>query len=135
MRLLRASKIACLIVLLPLLCWAAPQTESSRTKPLVLTVYLEAGKTVYKLDGKKVEDRRDNSLLWNLTQEVKERGARIPVLVIVDVEAPLTEFGKVETALDKADLTSERRLFAGDFRNGTMNEIHWEQKALPIPKD
>lgn len=126
---------ACLIVLFPLICWSGSQTESGRTKPLVLTVHVEAGKPTYKLDGKEVEDRRDNSLLRNLAEVVRKRGEKIPVFVIVDVRAPLTEFGKLETALDKVDLTSERRLFVGDFRDGTMNEIHWEEKALPIPKD
>lgn len=132
----KAAKLASwVIVFFPLLCWSGPRTESSQTKPLVLTVYVEAGRPIYKLDGKEVEDRRDNSLLKNLTEEVQKRGTNIPVSVIVDVRAPLTEFGKLETALDKAGLTSERRLFVGDFRDGQMNEIHWEQKSLPIPKD
>jgi hypothetical protein len=127
--------IGCVIVLFPLLCWSGSRTDSGQTKPVVLTVYMEAGKPIYKLNGKEVEDRRDNSLLRNLTEVVRERGAKIPAFVIVDVRAPLTEFGKLETALDKVDLTSGRRLFVGNFQDGTMNEIHWEDKTLPIPKD
>jgi len=132
----KAGKLlGCVIVLFPLLCWSGYRTDSGPSKAVVLTVYMEAGKPIYRLNGKEVEDRRDNSLLRNLTEVVRERGAKIPALVIVDVRAPLTEFGKLETALDKVDLTSERRLFVGNFQDGTMNEIHWEAKALPIPKD
>ena len=130
-----AKQAVCVIVLLPILVGAVPQTGTSRTKPLVLTVQVEARKSVYKIDGREVEDRTDNSLIQNLTKAVRQRGTKIPVFVVIDVQAPLTEVSKLETALDKVDLTSDRRLFVGDFRSGTMNEIHWDEKALPIPKD
>jgi hypothetical protein len=89
---------------------------------------------VYKLNGKRVEDRKDNSLLKNLAEVVTARGSKTPVFIIIDVHAPFTEIGKLETALDKADLTYARRLFVTDFRKGTMNEIHWDHSAVPIPR-
>lgn len=112
---------------------AASQNEES--KPLVLSAQMEQGALVYKLNGKRVEDRRDNSLLKNLAELVTARGTKTPVFIIVDVRAPFTELGKLETALDKADLTYKRRLFVTDFRGGTMNEIHWDETAIPIPRD
>lgn len=125
----------CVVVLLPILVLAKPQTDTSGTNPLVLTVQIESGKSIYKLNGKEVEDRRDNSLIQNLTKVVRQRGNKIPVFIVVDVRAPLTEVGKLETALAKVDLTSNTRLFVSNFRNGTMNEIHWDEKAFSIPKD
>jgi hypothetical protein len=132
----RTGRIALwLIVLIFLLCPAESMTQASGPRPLVLTVQIEAAKPIYKLNGKEVEDRRDNSLLKNLTEAAKRRGTKIPVIEIIDVRAPLTEVGKLETTLDKVDFTSNRRLFVSDFHGGTMNEIHWDHRALPIPKD
>lgn len=125
--------IATLIVLnlFPLTPCVAQRAES---KPVILSVQMEHGKPVYKLNGKTVEDRRDNSLLNNLMQVANERGRTTEVLVIVDEKAPFTEVGKLETALDKIDMPN-RRLFVADFPDGTMNEIHLDPKALPIPRD
>lgn len=132
----KTRKIAtCLAVLLSLIWVAESQTEPGAIKPLVLAVQMKAGRPIYKLDGREVEDRPSNSLLRNLTEIVKKRGTKLSVFVVIDVHAPLTEVGKLETALDKVDLTSDRRLFVSDFRNGTMNEIHWDQEAIPLPKD
>jgi hypothetical protein len=129
--------IATLIVLSPfplILCVAAPQLERAESKAVVLSVQIEHGKPVYKLNGKTVEDRRENSLLNNLMQVATDRGSNIAVLVIIDEKAPFTEVGKLETALDKIDMPN-RRLFVADFPDGTMNEIHLDPKALPIPRD
>ncbi|HVA16863.1 MAG TPA: hypothetical protein VMV59_04015 [Candidatus Dormibacteraeota bacterium] len=64
---------------------------------------------------------------------MKKHGTKIPAFIIIDVRAPFSEVGKLETALDKVDLTYERRLFVTDFRDGTMNEIHWDDTSIPIP--
>jgi len=87
---------------------------------------------VYRVNGRRVEDTRKNSLLTNLGNVVRTRGIDTPVFVIIDVRAPFSEAGKLETALDKAGLT-HRRLFVSDFRDETMNEIHWDATAVPIP--
>ena len=71
--------------------------------------------------------------MTNLGNIVRVRGLRIPVFIIIDVRASFSEVGKLETALDKIDLTYERRVFVTDFRGGTMNEIHWDETAIPIP--
>jgi len=110
-------------------------SQNEESKPLVLTAQMELGALVYKLNGKRVEDRRDNSLLKNLVEVVTTRGTKIAVFIIVDVRAPFAEVGKLETALDKADLTYKRRLFVADFQAGTMNEIHWDEGPVPIPRD
>jgi hypothetical protein len=96
---------------------------------------MEQRSLVYKLNGKRVEDRWDNSFLKSLAKVATARGSKTVVFIIVDVRAPFTEVGKLETALDKANLTYDRRLFVSDFRGGTMNEIHWDNAAIPIPKN
>jgi len=103
---------------------------SSQT--LVLSAQMENGALVYRLDGKRVEDSRRNSLLTNLIGIVKARGTDVPVFIIIDVRASFTEVGKLETALDKTGLT-RRRLFVSNFKNGVMNEIRWDETAVPIP--
>jgi biopolymer transport protein ExbD len=127
--------LASLIALLSIVGVAASQNENQKSKPVVLSVQMEHGMAIYRLNGRTVEDRRDNSLLKNLTQVAAERGTNVPVFVIIDVQAPFAEVGKLETALDKVDLTSKRRLFVTDYRDRTMNEIHWDEKAVPIPQD
>jgi len=90
---------------------------------------------VYKVNGKTVEDSKENSLITNLARIAKLRGNEVPVFIIVDVRAPFTEVGKLETALDKVELTHSRRLFVTDFRDSTMNEIHWDKTPVPIPSN
>jgi hypothetical protein len=119
-----------LVVWLPFVANAAPDTVAH---PVVVSAQVENGSLVYKVNGRKVEDNKENSLLTNLAQIVKERGTEIPVFIIIDVRAPFTEMGKLETALDKADLVHSRRLFVADFRSGRMNEIHWDETPIPVP--
>jgi len=103
--------------------------------PVVVTARMEKGALVYRVNGKIVEESKDNSLITGLARVAKVQGNDAPVIIIVDVRAPFTEVGKLETALDKAELTHSRRLFVTDFRNPTMNEIHWDQTAVPIPSN
>lgn len=88
---------------------------------------------IYRIDGRRVEDTRANSLLANLARIAQVRGTHVPAFVIVDVRAPFAEVGKLETALDKSGLNDGRRIFVTDFRGGTMNEIHWDQAPIPLP--
>jgi hypothetical protein len=111
--------------------WLASQT----LPPVVVTARMEKGALVYRVNGKIVEDSKENSLITNLAQIAKARGSDVPVSIIVDVRAPFAEIGKLETALDKADLSHSRRLFVTDFRHSTMNEIHWDQTPIPIPSN
>jgi hypothetical protein len=110
-------------------------SQNEESKPAVLTAVMERGAVVYKLNGKRVEDRKDNLLLKNLGELLTAHGTKTPVFIIVDVRAPFAEIGKVETALDKAGLTYNRRLFVTGFRDGTMNEIHWDVTPIPIPRN
>jgi len=109
------------------------KAQGNKHKPLILSAEIVKGMMIYKLDGKRVEDSKSNSLLTNLTAIVRARGNAIPVFVIVDVRAPFSEVGKLDTALAKADLLRERKLFVTNFRDGTMNEIHWDETGIPIP--
>lgn len=109
------------------------QTQTS--SPVLVSARMEKGALVYKVNGKTVEDSKENSLLTNLARIAKMRGNEVPVFIIVDVRAPFTEVGKPETALDKVDLTHSRRLFVTDFRDSTMNEIHWDPTPVPIPSN
>jgi hypothetical protein len=113
-----------------------PTRIASQTpQPVVVTARLEKGTLVYRVNGKIVEDSKDNSLITNLAQIAKVRGSDVPVSIIVDVRAPFTEIGKLETALDKAELSHSPRLFVTNFRDSTMNEIHWDETPIPIPSN
>jgi hypothetical protein len=109
----------------------ASQTAQPTSHPVVVSSRIENGSLVYRVSGKRVEDSVENSLLTNLGNLVKARGTDIPVFVVIDIRVPFSEMGKLETALDKADLT-HRRLFVSDFQSGTMTEIHFD-RAIPIP--
>jgi hypothetical protein len=125
-----AFRIALLLVIF------VPTHLVSQTRalaPVVVSVRISKQGFVYRVNGKTVEDTKENSLLANLTQIVKTRGTGIPVFIVVDVQAPFAEVGKLETALDKVELTQSRRLFVTDFRSSVMNEIHWDQTPIPIP--
>jgi len=112
----------------------AAQT-SQAVPPVVLTARVEKGKIIYNLNGRRVEDSKPNSLLTNLSRVVEQRGTEVPVFIVIDVRASFSEVGKLETALDKADLT-HRRLFVSDFgREGMMNEIHWDETGIPLPSN
>jgi hypothetical protein len=110
-------------------------SQTQAPPAVVVSVRVEKGGLVYRVNGKTVEDSKENSLITNLARIAKERGDQVPVFIIVDVRAPFTEVGKLETALDKVELTHSRRLFVTDFRNSTMNEIHWDQTPVPIPSN
>lgn len=116
------------------MCVSPSEGKGAESKPIVLSVQMEHGKPVYKLNGKIVEDRRENSLLNNLMQVATDRGSNTLVLLILDERASFTEAGKLQTALDKIDMPN-RKLFVADFPDRTMKEIHWDQKAVPIPQD
>jgi hypothetical protein len=109
--------------------------ESGRQQSqlIVISAQMEGHALIYRIDGRQVENTRANSLLANLARVVQVRGTGLPALVIVDVRAPFTEVGKLETALDKSGLNGDRRIFVTDFRGGTMNEIHWDQAPIPLP--
>jgi hypothetical protein len=127
----------CSLLLAPLLLGrvVTPQAQRQAAQPIVVSVQMVNGTLIYRVNGKRVEDNPKNSLLTNLGNIANARGLKIPVFIIVDVRAPFSEVGKLETALDKVDLTYERRLFVTDFRDGLMNEIHWDHTAIPIPKN
>jgi hypothetical protein len=101
-------------------------------RPVVVSAQMQGASVVYRVNGRRVEDSRENSLLTNLGKAADTRGLDVLVFIIIDEHAPFKEVGKLETALDKIGLTS-RRLFVADFHDGTMNEIHWDQNAIPIP--
>ena len=112
-----------------------PQTmKESPPRPVVLSAQVKHGQIVYELNGRVVEDNARNSILKNLTRILDTRGSSTPVFVVVDVRAPFSEFGKLETALDKVGLP-KRRFFVTDFTDATLNEVHWDEKAVPIPKN
>jgi hypothetical protein len=102
---------------------------------VVISARIEKGAIVYKVDGKRVEDSKENSLLANLAQITRVRGTDIPVFIIVDVRAPFSEVGKLKTALDKVELTHSQKVFVSDFHNEMMNEIHLDEKPIPIPQN
>ena len=112
---------------------SSPQTKEDSSKPVVLSAQMKNATVLYKLNGKIVEDSVQNSLLTNLTRILVTRGSGTAVFIIVDVRAPFSEFGKLETALDKVGLP-HRRFFVTNFTDGIMNEIHWDETGIPIPQ-
>jgi biopolymer transport protein ExbD len=111
----------------------ASQTNDYATQPVVVSAQTENAMLVYKVNGKRVEDSRKNSLLTNLGKIQDARGDNVPVFIVIDVRASFSEAGKLETALDKVGLMNYR-LFVSNFSDGTMNEIHWDESAIPIPR-
>jgi len=99
---------------------------------VVISVRILKGSAVYRVDRKVVENTRENSLLTNLETVASAKGLDWPVIVLVDVKAPLKEIGKLETAVAKIDF-SNHRVFVGDFQRGVMEELHWGQGSVPIP--
>ena len=87
---------------------------------------------MYRVDKTVVENTRENSLLKHLETVASAKGLDWPILILVDVNAPLQEIDKLETAMAKIDFHSHR-LFVGDFQRGVMEELHWGQKSVPIP--
>lgn len=108
------------------------QTIESTPRPVVVSARVKNGKIMYKVNGRIVENSVRNSLITNLGNVLKTQGRATPVFVVVDVRAPFAEFGKIETALDKVDLPN-RRFFVTNFTDAIMNEIHWDDKPIPIP--
>jgi hypothetical protein len=117
-------------------CWlstsAWSQTQQQTDHPVVVSAQMRRGAVVYKLNGRIVENSRQNSLLKNLANVLDTRGELVMVFLVIDVHAPFSEMGKLETALDKIGLT-QRRFFVSDFSDGLMQEIHFDEKAIPIP--
>jgi len=130
---LKAAVAFCLVLLLS--ASLKPQTmKENPSQPAVLSAQVKHGQIVYELNGRVVEDNAQNSILKNLARILDTRGSSTPVFVVVDVHAPFSEFGKLATALDKVGLP-KRRFFVTDFTDATMNEVHWDEKAVPIPKN
>lgn len=132
----KMTRVAAFLLLVLAPSWNAhSQSLLAQTspQPVVLVARMQKnGVVTYRLNGKKVEDSVQNSLLMNLGGVVRSRGKKVPVDIIVDVRAPFSEVGKLETALDKSDLTN-RRVYVSNFKDGTMNEIHWDDRAIPLP--
>jgi hypothetical protein len=110
------------------------QTGESTPRPVVVSAQVKNGKIVYKLNGRIVENSVRNSLITNLGNVLKSQGKATPVFIVVDVRAPIAQFGHIETALDKVDLPN-RRFFVTNFTDNIMNEIHWDDKPIPIPSN
>ena len=108
------------------------KTSESAPGPVVVSAQVKKGTIVYRVNGRIVENSVRNSLLTNLGKVLTDRGRDTPVFIVVDVRAPIAQFGHIETALDKIDLPN-RRFFVTNFSDGMMIEIHWGDKPVPIP--
>lgn len=130
----RFLTLAGLVFASTLLCnWTLATTSGGKGYQVnVLSARIENGSLNYTLNGNKVEDRNNNSLLMNLAKVVRLQGTDASIIVIVDMGAPFAEMGKLETALDKVGLV-HRRFFVSSFASGVMNEINWNESPVPIP--
>jgi hypothetical protein len=130
---IRGLLLSCFL-LVPLLFSpeATSQTKERTVQPVVVSARVKDGDVIYRVNGKRVEDSRKNSLLTNLGDILKSRGNEVPVFIVIDVRARISEVGKLETALDKVGLI-HYRLFVSNFRDNVMNELHWDETGIPIP--
>jgi len=111
------------------------QTSESTPRPVVVSAQMKNGKLIYQVNGKIVENSARNSLMTNLGRILVTRGKETSVFIVIDVRAPFGEFEHIDTALDKVDLPN-RRYFVSNFTNDNMmTEIHWADKAVPIPQN
>lgn len=110
------------------------QTSGRTPRPVVVSARVKNGKIVYKVNGRIVENSVRNSLITNLGNVLKTQGRETPVFIVVDVCAPIAQFGHIETDLDKVDLPN-RRFFVTNFTDAIMNGIHWDDKPIPIPSN
>jgi len=115
-----------------LTCSLGSEAQEPGRTPVVVSVRVIKGALVYRVDRKIVENTRENSLLTNLEAISSTRGLDYPIVILVDVDAPLREVDKLETAIAKIDFT-HHTLFVGDFQRGTMEELHWSGVSAPIP--
>jgi|SRR5579864_259073 len=113
---------------------ANAQTSEGTPRPVVVSARVKNGMIVYKVNSRIVENSVRNSLITNLGSVLKTQGRETPIFIVVDVRASFAEFGKIETALDKVDLPN-RRFFVTNFTDNIMNEIHWDDKPIPIPSN
>lgn len=90
------------------------------------------GTAQYRVDKKVVEDTGANSLQTNLEGVASAKGLDWPITILVDVNAHLTEIGKLKAAVDKVEF-SNYTMFVGDFQKGTMEELRWGPTNVPIP--
>lgn len=132
------TQIRCCLVLLCLVFFArearaqSNQTEQSKQTPVVVSVRMVRGTAQYRVDKKVVEDTGANSLQTNLEAVASAKGLDWPITILVDVNAHLTEIGKLKAAVDKVEF-SNYTMFVGDFQKGTMEELRWGPKNVPIP--
>lgn len=91
---MKALVALCFVLSFPAIL--APQIKERSTHPVSLSAQMKNGAPLYRLNGKVVEDRVQNSLLNNLTRILAAHGSETPVFVVVDVRAPFSEFGKLE---------------------------------------
>lgn len=112
----------------------AKTNESEGTaRPIVVSAQMKNGKLIYRVNGKTVETSPRNSLMTNLGIVLGSRGKETRVFIVIDVLAPFAEFTHIDTALDKVDLPN-RRYFVSTFaKDRMMTEVHWADKAVPIP--
>ena len=132
------TQIRCCLVLLCLVCFAreagaqSNQTAQSKQTPVVVSVRMVKGTAQYRVDKKVVEDTGANSLQTNLEGVASAKGLDWPITILVDVNAHLTEIGKLKAAVDKVEF-SNYTMFVGDFQKGTMEELRWGPANVPIP--
>ena len=100
---------------------------------IIISSQVSGSSTIYKINGKVVEDKPSNSLIKNLTDIARARGSSSPVVLIIDRHASFAEVGKLETALDKVGISGETKIYIANFQTKTMNEIHWESGSKPLP--
>ena len=108
-------------------------SQSPADRQIIISSEVSGSATLYKINGKVVEDKPGNSLIKNLTDIVRTRGSSSPIVVIIDRRASFAEVGKLETALDKVGITGETKIYIANFQTKTMNEIHWESGSKPLP--
>lgn len=108
---------------------AAPQG----TAPTVLEVSKTPRGVAYKVDSKRADLTPATSLLHLLALVYQKRGAKAPVVVLLDPRVPIDQIWNVDGTLGKAQLTNVR-YFIVDRPTQKMVEIKWGS-AMPYSKN
>jgi hypothetical protein len=112
---------------------ADSQATPEGTAPTVVEVSQTPRGVAYKVDSKQADLTPATSLLHLLALVYQKRGAKAPVVVLLDPRVPIDQIWNVDGTLGKAQLTNVRYSIV-DRPTQKMVEIRWGS-AMPYSKD
>lgn len=121
--------VAVLLFVIPI----SSQTNFPNSEPAaVVSVEIRSGASIYRVDGHRVEERKGNSLLLQLSRAVARRHENGEIFLVIDKRARISEIGKLNTAVDKVGAKNARRVFIADFDQKLMSEVSISEASVPL---